>query len=88
MPQFDLHFFFQIFFQSQWDGAELTGDLALVQLNQPVPFSQRISTVCLPSLNQTSESFARQDATVIGWGQTENGTASAVLRHVSFFLFE
>ena len=58
----------------------MSNDYALVQLKQLVPFSQAISPVCLPMNPQ--ENFANDIGTIVGWGITELGQLSSVLREV------
>lgn len=52
----------------------------MLKLDQPVPFSNIISPVCLPENPQ--DTFGRDDATIIGWGVTETGELSTFLRDV------
>lgn len=76
------HFIFllQIFIHPRFEPSLLTGDFALLQLNNPVPYSPTIAPICLPSLNSTS--FDSQLATIVGWGITEAGEISSFLREV------
>ena len=61
----------------------MSNDYALVQLKQSVPFSQAIAPVCLPMNDQ--ETFANDIGTVVGWGITELGQLSSVLREVLIY---
>ena len=57
-----------------------SGDFALLRLKSSVPFSKSISPICLP--NNSEENFMNEVGTAIGWGQTEQGDVSSVLREV------
>ena len=64
-----------------WDdspGSE--GDIALIKLNSPVS-SDLISPLCLP-WSFRNETFQEKVGVTIGWGVTENGQTSSVLRKV------
>ncbi|XP_059079997.1 chymotrypsin B-like [Tigriopus californicus] len=58
----------------------LTHDIAILKLDQSVPFSPAIGPVCLPT--DSSASFEPRLGISIGWGITENGTLSDVLQQV------
>ena len=73
-------YFLQIFYHPLWESSILSNDFALLQLETPVPFSQAVSAVCLPTNAQ--ETFANEVATISGWGVTETGQISNVLREV------
>ena len=70
----------QIFYHPLWESSILSNDFALLQLETSVPFSQAVSAVCLPTNAQ--ETFANEVATISGWGITETGQISNVLREV------
>ena len=55
-------------------------DIAVMTLSSPVTFTREISPVCLPA--DTLETHAGQDAILTGWGQTELGRPSSVLKEV------
>jgi hypothetical protein len=61
-----------------------SGDFALLKLDQPVTFSKIVSPLCLPENSQ--DTFGRILGTTIGWGVTELGTVSDILREVIYFL--
>ena len=77
-PHFSI---FQIIYHPGWSSPDLSNDYALIELKQPVPFSQAIAPVCLPMNDQ--ENFANDIGTIVGWGITELGQLSSVLREVS-----
>ncbi|XP_066590810.1 proclotting enzyme-like [Prorops nasuta] len=59
----------------------LYNDVALLTLNEPVPFTEQIRPICLPSGSQL---YSGKTATVIGWGSLrESGPQPAVLQEVS-----
>ncbi|CAK9808311.1 Proclotting enzyme [Anthophora plagiata] len=59
----------------------LYNDVALLTLNEPVPFTEQIRPICLPSGSQL---YSGKVATVIGWGSLrESGPQPAILQEVS-----
>ncbi|XP_003701884.2 proclotting enzyme [Megachile rotundata] len=59
----------------------LYNDIALLTLNEPVPFTDQIRPICLPSGSQL---YSGKVATVIGWGSLrESGPQPAILQEVS-----
>ena len=54
-------------------------DFALFFLNEPVKFSPKICPICLPS---QGEHFTGKAAIAAGWGLTEKGKLSPVLKKV------
>ncbi|KOX77111.1 Serine proteinase stubble [Melipona quadrifasciata] len=59
----------------------LYNDIALLTLSEPVPFTQQIRPICLPSGSQL---YAGKTGTVIGWGSLrESGPQPAILQKVS-----
>ncbi|XP_033356794.1 proclotting enzyme-like [Bombus vosnesenskii] len=59
----------------------LYNDIALLTLNEPVPFTKEIRPICLPSGPQL---YIGCTATVIGWGSLrESGPQPAILQKVS-----
>ncbi|XP_017879850.1 proclotting enzyme-like [Ceratina calcarata] len=59
----------------------LYNDIALLTLNEPVPFTEQIRPICLPS---GSLLYPGKIATVIGWGSLrESGPQPAILQEVS-----
>ncbi|KAJ9580881.1 hypothetical protein L9F63_023942, partial [Diploptera punctata] len=60
-------------------------DIALVRLEKPLPFNGHISAVELPINDTVVEEGTT--VTVIGWGKTEKGSSSAILRTVDIELY-
>ncbi|XP_076667519.1 serine proteinase stubble isoform X2 [Andrena cerasifolii] len=59
----------------------LYNDIALLTLSEPVPFTEQVRPICLPSGSQL---YAGKIATVIGWGSLrESGPQPAILQEVS-----
>ena len=79
-PHFSI---FQIIYHPGWSSPDLSNDYALIELKQAVPFSQAIAPVCLPMNDQ--ENFANDIGTIVGWGITELGQLSSVLREVLIY---
>ncbi|XP_034177515.1 uncharacterized protein LOC117602982 [Osmia lignaria lignaria] len=64
-----------------FNGRTLYNDIALLTLNEPVPFTHQIRPICLPSGSQL---YSGKVATVIGWGSLrESGPQPAILQEVS-----
>ncbi|XP_029046484.2 proclotting enzyme-like isoform X2 [Osmia bicornis bicornis] len=64
-----------------FNGRTLYNDVALLTLNEPVPFTDQIRPICLPSGSQL---YSGKVATVIGWGSLrESGPQPAILQEVS-----
>eukprot|EP00095_Tigriopus_kingsejongensis_P009897 maker-scaffold470_size172058-snap-gene-0.30 protein:Tk09897 transcript:maker-scaffold470_size172058-snap-gene-0.30-mRNA-1 annotation:"transmembrane protease serine 9-like" len=59
----------------------LPGDIALIILEDPVPFNQGIKPVCLPT-NSPVGTFDNRMGIAAGWGLTENETNPDVIRQV------
>lgn len=62
-----------------------SGDIALLKLETPVPFSTSIKPLCLPK--KTLDTYSKEIGTTVGWGVTETGESSNVLREVSHLSF-
>ncbi|XP_065211110.1 uncharacterized protein LOC135839142 [Planococcus citri] len=71
----------QILFHSHFHPFLLDNDIALLELNEPVTFSDNIQPICLPDPNET---YTSKKATVVGWGITSYpmGTPSAILQKI------
>ena len=48
-------------------------DIAILTLDDPVPYSTAISPVCLPPANANPDQYAGQDSAAIGWGRLQEG---------------
>jgi secreted trypsin-like serine protease len=60
--------------------ATFTNDIALLKLDRPVQFTNRIQPICLPS---TDVNLENRELTVAGWGRTSfNGKTSPTLLKV------
>ncbi|KAL1122819.1 hypothetical protein AAG570_003145, partial [Ranatra chinensis] len=69
----------RVMFHSHFHPFLLSNDIALLQLDEPVIFTDTIQPVCLPDIG---ESFTGYKATVVGWGVTSfpMGEPSPVLQ--------
>jgi len=56
------------------------GDIALLRMDEPVTYTPELKPVCLPT--NAKETFDRQLGVAAGWGITEDGQISDVLRQV------
>merc|ERR1712106_949511 len=94
----DLHFkkHFQrtkrIFRFSSYDSNYLHGDLAVIQLDSKVEFSETLKPACLPE--DPNETFGNATAISTGWGITEEtklkppATTSKVLRETNLYILD
>jgi secreted trypsin-like serine protease len=65
-----------------FDSRTLYNDIAILTLDQKVPFSKAIKPVCLPAPG--SRQYNGLTATVVGWGSLrENGPQPSVLQEVT-----
>ncbi|XP_048515555.1 uncharacterized protein LOC105686124 [Athalia rosae] len=72
------------FTHEDWDTETLANDIALIELEKPLEFTDRVQPIRLPKHSQTSETFVRENAIVSGWGKDSdyaNGI-SPVLRWI------
>lgn len=63
-----------------WSSETVQNDIALLKLSKNVTLSSTIQTVKLPN---DTYNYTGQEAVLIGWGKTENGTISNVLKSVN-----
>ena len=64
-----------------WDGSGwIWKDLAILTLDHPVTFTDKIRPLCLPS--DASLSYAGETATAAGWGDADDGFSPEKLRKV------
>ncbi|XP_048515586.1 chymotrypsin BI [Athalia rosae] len=73
------------FTHENWDSYNLVNDIALIELEKPIEFSDRVQPIRLPKDSQASETFVRQTAVVSGWGKDSDSASgiSPVLRWTS-----
>ncbi|XP_035915660.1 clotting factor B [Anopheles stephensi] len=66
-----------------FDSRTLYNDVAVLTMDQPVPFTKQVRPICLPAADNT-RAYNGQTATVIGWGSLrENGPQPAILQEVN-----
>ena len=70
----------------QYDDYSSYYDLAVLQLNEPVQFRERIKSICLPRQNYSRTNEGKL-LRVMGWGSTEIEKKSTVLRSTTLELF-
>ena len=58
------------------DGYKYIADVAVITLENPVILNSKINPICLPSISDTSKTYAGMTATVAGWGKTETSQNS------------
>ncbi|XP_066969925.1 venom protease-like [Macrobrachium rosenbergii] len=62
----------------------VSDDIALIRLDRPVQFTSYIGPICLPAEGATVATLVGgRQASVAGWGTTENGPNTQILQHVS-----
>ncbi|KAI9554695.1 hypothetical protein GHT06_019971 [Daphnia sinensis] len=54
-----------------YDSTKPLNDIAIFMLKVPVIYSKTMSPICLPAAG-TADTYADQDAVIIGWGSVEN----------------
>lgn len=69
-------------FHPEYDVKKLGNDIALLPLPDPVQYNEYVQPIKLP-IDFASDSFAGEQATVSGWGRTDDGQVSHMLRSVS-----
>jgi len=71
------------FTHENWNGADLSNDVALIELPSPITFNDYIRPACLPAKGDTAD--AGELVTATGWGKPSDsaGGISPVLRMVS-----
>ncbi|KFB44697.1 AGAP008183-PA-like protein [Anopheles sinensis] len=66
-----------------FDSRTLYNDVAVLTMDQPVPFTKQVRPICLPAADN-SRAYNGLTATVIGWGSLrENGPQPAILQEVN-----
>uniref|UniRef100_A0A182QQV0 Phenoloxidase-activating factor 2 n=1 Tax=Anopheles farauti TaxID=69004 RepID=A0A182QQV0_9DIPT len=66
-----------------FDSRTLYNDVAVLTMDQAVPFTKQVRPICLPSADN-ARAYSGQTATVIGWGSLrENGPQPAILQEVN-----
>ncbi len=67
-----------------WDplDSHYTADIAIAVLKEPIELSDEIHHVCLNTPSDPIQSFAGRNASVYGWGLTEELKLVTELRHV------
>ncbi|XP_049279959.1 CLIP domain-containing serine protease B9 [Anopheles funestus] len=66
-----------------FDSRTLYNDVAVLTMDQPVPFTKQVRPICLPAADNT-RAYNGHTATVIGWGSLrENGPQPAILQEVN-----
>ena len=58
-------------------------DVAILTLEKPLILTSKVNPICLPSLDESRETYEGKTAIVAGWGKTETGeTSEKQLMHV------
>ncbi|XP_060806836.1 proclotting enzyme isoform X1 [Amyelois transitella] len=69
-----------------FDMRTLYNDVAVLTLDQPVPFTKKVHPICLPG---SGKAYAGIVATVIGWGSLrESGPQPSILQEVSIPIWQ
>ena len=61
---------------SEMKAIQQNSDVAVLTLEEPVLFNAKVMPVCLPSISDTSMTYAGVTGTVAGWGLREDGEES------------
>jgi len=77
----------------QYDKHYINGDMALLQLEEPVEFTENLRPACLPDTGATDDDYAFKTALITGWGYTEKTKiikprplTSEILREAEVFI--
>jgi hypothetical protein len=70
----------------QFDNYAAYYDVAILQLVQPIQYSERIRPICLPQQNHSMTPDGKL-LRVIGWGLTDNNVQTSLLRSTYLELF-
>ncbi|KAM9332726.1 enteropeptidase [Pholidichthys leucotaenia] len=68
----------RIVIHHQYDRRTKQADIAMMHLNQPISFSQRVQPVCLPAEGQSIATGTK--CFISGWGEDENGYLPDILQ--------
>ena len=53
-----------------------SSDVAVLTLEKPLVLTPKVNPICLPSFDESEETFEGKTAIVAGWGLTETGQSS------------
>ena len=61
-----------------------SSDVAILTLEESLVLTSKVNPICLPSLDESEETYEGKEAIVAGWGKTETGeTSEKQLMHVT-----
>jgi len=69
----------QIHIHPGYNNMTWQNDVAIIKLNNSLNFSDQVSSICLPSPNSHASVYGKE-VVVTGWGFTESGNSSTLLR--------
>jgi secreted trypsin-like serine protease len=70
----------------QWNTTTIRNDVAIIKLKNVLTFSDRVSPVCLPSLNSHSSLYGK-NVVATGWGFTETGEPADLLQQAQLKVY-
>ena len=74
---------YPLYYKNMEKAFKHSSDVAILTLKKPLTLTSKVYPVCLPSLDESEETFEGKTAIVAGWGKTETGeTSEKQLMHV------
>ena len=74
---------YPLYYKSMEKAFRHSSDVAVLTLEKPLTLTSKVYPACLPSLDESEDTFEGKTAVVAGWGKTETGdTSEKQLMHV------
>ena len=74
---------YPLYYKNMKKAFKHSSDVAILTLEKSLVLTSEVNPICLPSLDESNESYEGKKAIVAGWGMTEKGeTSTKQLMHV------
>ena len=74
---------YPLYYKNMEKAFKHSSDVALLTLEKSLVLTSEVNPICLPSLDESEETYEGKEAIVAGWGKTETGeTSEKQLMHV------
>ena len=74
---------YPLYYKNMEKAFKYSSDVAILTLEKPLVLTSEVNPICLPSLDESEESYEGKEAILAGWGKTETGeTSDEQLMHV------